>query len=78
MANAKLFSVNAKDLFKATIVAAGTGAGVVLYPIFQSGRIPTKADLMIAGGSALAAGISYLLKNMFTNSKDEFAKAEPK
>jgi len=78
MANAKFLSLNVMDLLKGVIVAAGTGAGMILYPVLQSGKVPSKGDLMIAGGSALAAGISYLLKNMFTNSKDEFAKAEPK
>jgi hypothetical protein len=78
MANAKFLSLNAMDLLKGAIVAAGTGAGVILYPVLQSGKVPSKGDLMIAGGSAIAAGVSYLLKNLFTNSRDELAKPEPK
>jgi len=78
MANAKFLRLNWKDLVKGVVVAAGTAAGVILFPVIQSGAMPTKAQLLVAGGSALAAGGSYLLKNLFTNSKDEFAKAEPK
>lgn len=74
--NAKFLSLNAKDLIRGVIVAAGTAGGVILYPLISAGKVPTKADLMVAGGSAVAAGVSYLLKNLFTNSRDELGKAE--
>ena len=78
MTNAKFLSLNVKDLIRGVIVAAGTAGGVILFPVIQSGKMPTSADLAIAGGSALAAGVSYLLKNLFTNSKDELLKTEGK
>ncbi|MGL4959444.1 MAG: hypothetical protein ACRC49_10680, partial [Plesiomonas sp.] len=61
---------------KGAIVAAGTAGGMILIPVIQNGQLPTKEQLLMAGGSAVAAGVSYLLKNLFTNSKNEICKPE--
>ena len=65
------------DIAKGMIVAGIMGGLVSIYDILQSGVLPTKEQLLKAGLLALGAAISYLLKNVFTNSADQFAKKEP-
>jgi len=76
MKGSKFLSIGAMDLLKGAVVAAGTAGGMILIPVIQNGQLPTKEQLIVAGGSAIAAGVSYLLKNLFTNSKNELAKPE--
>ena len=70
-------SLGMKDLIRSVIVASGTAALTVLIPVLQGGGVPTPENYRVAGLSAIAAGLSYLLKNLFTNSKDQLAKPEP-
>ena len=65
------------DLVKGMIVAGIMGGLVSIYDILQSGILPTKEQLLKAGMIALGAAIAYLIKNVFTNSADQFAKKEP-
>ena len=72
----KFLSLNMRDYVKSFVVAAGTALLTCLYPVLQAGQLPTVVQLKAAGFSAVAAGIAYLLKNLFTNSKDQIAKPE--
>lgn len=76
MKNSKFLSLGVTDLIKGAVVAAGTAGGMILIPVIQNGQLPTKEQFLMAGGSAIAAGFSYLLKNLFTNSKNELGKTE--
>ena len=75
--SAKLFSFNWKDITKGFIMAM---LGVIvtgLYTLLSAGQFP--ADWMawkpiVMGG--VLAGVSYLLKNFFSNSDGQFAKKE--
>ena len=69
-------SLNARDYIRSAIVAAGTAIGMTVLPILQSGNVPTLAQLKTAGISGIAAAVTYILKNYFTNSQDKIAKAE--
>lgn len=66
-----------KDLLKGFIVAVVGAILTALYTVLEAGQLPANWDEwkpMLIGG--LAAGIAYLLKNLFTNSNDELLKPE--
>jgi len=77
MKKAQFGKIDIWDLVKGMIVAGIMGGLVSLYDILESGALPSKQQLLKSGMIALAAAIAYLLKNVFTNSADEFAKKEP-
>ena len=64
----KFFTLNPVDFVKGLIVAFGTAILTSLMPILNTGTLPTLADLKVIAISGLAAGVTYLLKNLFTNS----------
>lgn len=66
------------DIVKGFIMTAiGASLGGI-YTAMQAGTIISMAVLKAAGMTGATAGVSYLLKNLFTNSQDQFAKPEPK
>ena len=77
MKKSQFGKIDLGDLAKGMIVAGIMGGLVSLYDILQSGVLPTKEQLLKAATIALGAAIAYLLKNVFTNSADQFAKKEP-
>lgn len=74
--NAPLFSINWHDFAKGLLVAVLTAALGSLYPIIDTGALPTLAQLKVIGISSLTAAIAYILKNFLTNSSDQFLKKE--
>lgn len=72
----KYLTVNALDLVKGSIVAAGTVILSLLGTMIQSGAYLTEEQLIVAVKAGVLAAISYLVKNMFTNSNDELFKSE--
>lgn len=76
MKKSAIFKLNFKDLFKGFLVAAITVIVAGLYTTISDGSFPDWAELKTLGLAGLAAGVSYLLKNFFTNSSDEFATKE--
>jgi hypothetical protein len=73
----QFFNLNLKDLAKGAIVAIISAIVTAVIPVIDSGSLPTFEQLKAAGWMALTAGVSYLLKNLFTNSDDSFLKGEP-
>jgi hypothetical protein len=69
-----LWTLNWFDVFKTFIVIIGTSVFGSLIPIIQTGTIPNKPQLFLIGGTALAAGFTYLLKQLGTNEKGEILK----
>lgn len=78
----KLFSLAKQDWIKGAIMAAGMSILTALVTILQ-GMIAVPpiypdmkmlATILVAG---IIAGATYILKNLFTNSKDQFMKKEP-
>ena len=74
---AKFGTITGSDFLKGLIVSVLTTASASLYNILQTGALPTLAQLKQVGFVAFFAGISYLIKNMATNSQDQLFKAEP-
>ncbi len=72
------FRLGIYDLVKGLVVAIITSFLTLLLPCLQSGQLPIWEDVRGSIIAAVAAGIAYLLKNLFTNSNGELAKLELK
>ena len=68
--------LNLFDLGKGLIVAVIGAVLTAVLAIVQSGTLPTLADLQKIGIVALTVGISYLLKNLFTNGDGQPLKKD--
>lgn len=74
---AKLGTLSWKDVGKA-IIMAFLGAFVTsVYTIIQDGHFPTGKEFGTAALMGAGAAVAYLIKNIFTNSQDQFATKEP-
>lgn len=69
-------TINVSDLIKGATVAAGTVMLSLIGSMIESGAFITDAQLTMAVKTGVLAAISYLIKNVFTNSKDELFKSE--
>lgn len=76
MNNSKLFSWNLKDLGKGLILAVLTGFTTALYQTLATPHVPTAAEFKIDIMAAVTAGISYLIKNFFSNNEGQIAKPD--
>ena len=70
-------SVNTRDFIKSLFMAFGGAASMVLYKFVEMGTFPTGwnqwKQILLTG---LSAATLYLIKNFFTNSKDQIGKPE--
>jgi Flp pilus assembly pilin Flp len=69
-------TINWLDFGKGVLIAFGTVVLLGLYQILNEGRLPTTAELGTLALAGLAAALSYVLKNFFTNSKNKLAEKE--
>lgn len=76
MKKTKLFSINYRDFFKGAILAVITAGITFLANELQIGSSIDVTLFKRMGIAAVIALLSYLAKNFFTNSKDEFATKE--
>jgi hypothetical protein len=74
----KIFSLNVKDVIKAIILTFITALLTGIYQILQTGTLLTWESLKPVVISSIAAALGYIIKNVLTNSNDEFLKSEPK
>ena len=72
----KLFWLNVKDFIKGAVVAILTGLFTYLGNELTVNADVNKDLFLRCGIAALAAFIGYLIKNLLTNSKDQFLKKE--
>lgn len=63
------FSLNWQDAFRGFLIAAITAVIATVGQSINAGNLPTLAELKIAGLAGLTAGISYIIKNLFTASE---------
>lgn len=68
--------LNTSDLVKGFVVAFLSASLTGIVNILDAGTLPLLSDLKQAGIVGLTAGLSYLLKNLLTNSQDEILKKE--
>jgi VIT1/CCC1 family predicted Fe2+/Mn2+ transporter len=69
-------NLNVDDLVKGFIVAFLSTALTGLISTLDSGALPTLTELKSAGIVGLTAGLSYLLKNLLTNSQGVVLKKD--
>jgi VIT1/CCC1 family predicted Fe2+/Mn2+ transporter len=72
----KFLNLDVKDAINGFIVAFLSAALTGIVTTLDSGVLPNVAELKQAGVIGLTAGLSYLLKNLVTNSKGDILKAE--
>ena len=72
----KLFNLNLSDAVKGLVIAVLTTVLTGLLKVFETGTLPSTSDLQQIGVIAITAGISYLLKNVFTNSDGKLLSSE--
>lgn len=77
MRQSKSGKLNLKDIAKGALVAGTTVVLSAVTPSLESGQVPDTAQVVVSAKLGLFALIAYLLKNIFTNSKGEFAQKEP-
>ena len=76
---AELLRLGTSDLIKGFLLSIITVVLTSLLSSLELGTIPTDfAFWRTEAILGLSAGISYLVKNLLTNSKDEFLKKENK
>lgn len=73
----KFLKLNLLDLGKGFLIAAGTVIVLGVANILQTGVLPTLLELKALAIAGLAAGLTYLGKNLFTNSMNKLGAKEP-
>ena len=74
--SSKFLNLDVKDAINGFVVAFLSASLTGLITILDSGTLPDLAELKKAGIIGLTAGLSYLLKNILTNSNGELLKKE--
>lgn len=75
MKKSKFFKINEKDLVRGVIITVIASLLGSLISILETGELNNET-LKVAGISAIIAGVSYISKNLLTNSNDEFLTRE--
>ena len=78
MKQAPLFSLGSRDLVNGLVVAFLSSFLTGLVATLEAGQLPTATELKSSLLVGLAAGISYLLKNLLTNSQGQLLSSENK
>jgi hypothetical protein len=76
MKKSKFLNLNARDFLKGLLVAVLTALLTGVYQLLQMGGDLSWLTLKPVVMASAAAGLSYLIKNLLSNSQDEFAKTE--
>lgn len=69
------FKLNVHDFLKGLIMAVLAAVFAIIKTSIEDGSF--KFDWPTIGKYALVAAATYLTKNLFTNSKNDFAKTDP-
>ena len=72
--NSKLLSLNLKDFTKGLFLVVLTAVITFIYQTLDAGSLTF--DWVMIGKTALIAGLSYILKQLTTNSSGEILKPE--
>ncbi len=66
--------INWFDGIKAFIMLIGTSVMGSLIPIISTGKFPEKEQLVLILGTAIGAGLTYLLKQLRTDENGQVFK----
>jgi hypothetical protein len=69
-------TLNTRDIVKALILTFITALLTGIYQLLQAGTLLTWDALKPVVISSIAAVVGYLIKNVLTNSNDEFLSTE--
>jgi bacteriorhodopsin len=72
--NSSIFTLNKADFIKGLIIAVITAIITLLYNTVQTGSLTF--DWKAISTAAASAALAYIMKNLLTNSSDEFLKKE--
>jgi EamA domain-containing membrane protein RarD len=72
--NSSIFTLNKSDFLKGLIIAVLTAVITVAYNTVQTGTL--SFDWKAISTAAASAALAYIMKNLLTNSNDEFLKKE--
>lgn len=72
--NSSIFTLNKSDFLKGLIVAVLTAVITVAYNTVQTGTL--SFDWKEISTAAASAALAYIMKNLLTNSNNEFLKKE--
>jgi len=72
--HSKRGSINCYDVAKAFIVTIGTSVIGSLIPIVSTGHFPEKQQIALILGTAVGAGLTYLLKQLGTDEQGQIFK----
>jgi len=72
--NSPIFTLNKADFLKGLIIAVLTAVITVAYNTVQTGTL--SFDWKAISTAAASAALAYIMKNLLTNSEDEFLKKE--
>jgi hypothetical protein len=75
-AKSEFLKLGKSDWIRGLYITVGTQISTVLLVTLNSGKIPTLIELKVSTISGVAAGLAYILKNLFTNSNNEILKKE--
>jgi hypothetical protein len=71
-----LFSLNLRDTLNGFLIAFLTAFLTAVSSALSSGTFPPLSDLKAFALIGITAGVSYITKNLFTNSKGELLKKD--
>jgi len=74
--NSTFLTLNLKDFIKGLLVAVLSAVVTIIYNTVQASSLAF--DWKAIGMVALASATGYIVKNLFTNSNNEFFKKEIK
>jgi hypothetical protein len=74
----EFLKLNGKDFFRGLVVAVLAIITSSLSVILDSGSLPTVQELLGIAKLVGTTAVSYLLKNLFTNSNGQILKPESK
>jgi hypothetical protein len=69
-------NLDLQDLTKGFVVAFLSAALTGLVAILETSQLPQVSDIKAAAIVGLTAGLSYLLKNVLTNSQGQMLKKD--
>jgi hypothetical protein len=69
-------NLDLQDLTKGFVVAFLSAALTGIVAILETSQLPQVSDIKAAAIVGLTAGLSYLLKNVLTNSQGELLKKD--
>jgi len=72
--NSSIFTLNKADFIKGLIIAIITAVITLLYNTVQTGSLTF--DWKAISTAAASAALAYIMKNLLTNSDNEFLKKE--